>query len=295
MNDPRMSALRAALGAVGASMNAADTVSLYLPHHAGVLPADVRIVRDMRYGPFERNLLDIAAPERSGALRPVLVFVHGGGFTGGERQRAGTPFYDNVMLWALARGFVGINITYRLAPDAKWPAGGVDVALALDWIAQNAGAYAGDPARLIVFGHSAGAAHVAEALAQQGAGKRQMAPLAGAVLLSGLYEPATAAPSAGRRAYFGDDPGLYPERGALAGLAKTKVPLRFLAAELEPREFIEQADSAFDAIRRAHCTATIEHIPAHNHFSTVFSLGSDDSSFAEKLHPILNDLLAQSR
>ena len=57
------------------------------------------------------------------ASRPVLVFVHGGGFTGGNKSTPGSPFYDNVPLWAARNGLVGVNITYRLAPQHPWPAG----------------------------------------------------------------------------------------------------------------------------------------------------------------------------
>jgi triacylglycerol lipase len=49
----------------------------------------------------------------------VLIFVHGGAFVGGNKRTTPTsPFYDNVMLWAVNNGFIGVNATYRLAPQS---------------------------------------------------------------------------------------------------------------------------------------------------------------------------------
>ena len=63
-------------------------------------------------------------PEQpSAAPRPVLIYVHGGAFTAGNKRAPGSPFYDNIALFAARSGFVGVNITYRLAPQHQWPAG----------------------------------------------------------------------------------------------------------------------------------------------------------------------------
>src|SRR5204862_7367374 len=116
--------------------------------------------RDVHYGPAERNLLDVFAADAAGGGRPVLVFVHGGGYIMGDRRTApGSPWYDNIMLWAARSGFVGVNMTYRLAPRYAWPAAQQDIAAALIWIRQNIGAQGGDPARVVLMGHSSGATH----------------------------------------------------------------------------------------------------------------------------------------
>ena len=67
--------------------------------------------------------------------RPVLMFVHGGAFVGGGRRGpGGSPFYDNIMLFAARNGIVGVNTTYRLAPQNRWPAGAQDVGSAVRWV-----------------------------------------------------------------------------------------------------------------------------------------------------------------
>ena len=56
------------------------------------------------------------------------MFVHGGGMIRGNKRPPGSPFYDNVMLFAARHGMVGVNVEYRLAPQFPWPAGTEDLA-----------------------------------------------------------------------------------------------------------------------------------------------------------------------
>ena len=73
-------------------------------------------------------------------------FVHGGAFTAGNKRGPNaSPFYDNIMLWAVKNGFVGVNTTYRLAPQSPWPAAAEDLAAAVKWVAENAASRGGDP------------------------------------------------------------------------------------------------------------------------------------------------------
>ncbi|MFX9688552.1 alpha/beta hydrolase, partial [Acinetobacter baumannii] len=81
------------------------------------------VERDVKYGPAERHLLDVFVPEKNPGARPVLIYVHGGGFVAGNKRPPNSPFYDNILLWAVNNGCVGVNTTYRLAPASPWPAG----------------------------------------------------------------------------------------------------------------------------------------------------------------------------
>ena len=53
----------------------------------------------------------------------LLGDVHGGGFVRGDKYQPGTPAYDLVGAWAVRHGWVGVNMTYRYAPEVQWPAG----------------------------------------------------------------------------------------------------------------------------------------------------------------------------
>ncbi len=147
----------------------ATSWSLLKPFHDKVGYQAPKIDRDLRYGAHERHRLDVhTSGEEKGA--PVLVFVHGGGFIGGDKVVPGTPQYDHIGAWAVRNGWVGVTITYRLAPEHTWPACAQDVAAAVQWVRDNIAAYGGDPARIVVAGHSAGTVHVASFIAGQGAG-----------------------------------------------------------------------------------------------------------------------------
>src|SRR5262249_35146502 len=114
----------------------------------------VEVVRDVAYLPTGRreHTLDVYRPsERSGPL-PVVLYVHGGGFRILSK--------DTHWLMALAfarRGYVVLNINYRLAPLAPYPAAIADGGPACVWVTGNAGRFGGDRTRLVLAGESAGA------------------------------------------------------------------------------------------------------------------------------------------
>ena len=107
------------------------TAALYAPLQEKEPYQGVKTERDIKYGAADRNLLDVFMPETASPSRPVLIFVHGGGFIAGNKRGPGSPFYDNIMLWAVKNGFVGVNMTYRLAPQSPWPAAAEDLSAAV--------------------------------------------------------------------------------------------------------------------------------------------------------------------
>src|ERR1700680_3857354 len=122
---------------LGPAIDGPDTAKLYAPLQEKEPYRGVKVERDVKYGAADRSLLDVFMPASASPPRPVLIFVHGGAFVAGDRRESGTPFYDNIMLWAVRNGFVGVNMTYRLAPQAKWPAGAEDIGSAVQWVADN--------------------------------------------------------------------------------------------------------------------------------------------------------------
>jgi len=92
-------AIEQQLQQIGRVVDPPKTAALYAPLQQREPYAGVRVTRDVRYGAdAQRNLLDIFTPATADAPRPVLVFVHGGGFTGGSRRTGDSPFYDNIAL-----------------------------------------------------------------------------------------------------------------------------------------------------------------------------------------------------
>jgi acetyl esterase len=93
---------------------------------------------------------DILVPARPGP-HPVLVYLHGGGWVAGSPKS-----HHKLGLRFAEAGFLVVNVDYRLAPEAPFPAPFDDCVFAVHWAAQNAARYGGDPKRLAVGGDSAG-------------------------------------------------------------------------------------------------------------------------------------------
>jgi len=101
----------------------------------------------------KRHRLDIYQPTKAAAPRPVVLFIHGGSWDSGSK--------DDILYKAIGRrlaknGFVGVVMSYRLAPQVHVPQQADDCARALAWTVAHISAYGGDPARLVLMGHSAG-------------------------------------------------------------------------------------------------------------------------------------------
>jgi triacylglycerol lipase len=236
----------------------------------------VRTERDLKYGAADRNLLDVFMPETASSPRPVLIFVHAGGFTTGNKRTGDRPFYDNVMLWAVRNGFVGINMTYRLAPGSPWPAGAEDIGAAVQRVADSIGTRGGDGARIFLMGHSAGAAHVASYVSHPEFHKTKNGASVGAIMVSGIYDLATwPTGGAAETAYYGPDPSLYAEPSAIKGLLATDIPLMFVSAELDLPLFVQQLNRMKEATcKGAHGCARTLILPQHNHMSEVYSINT---------------------
>jgi acetyl esterase len=152
----------------------------------------VQVQRDVPYldSGLRDHTLDIYRPtEVRGAPRPVVLYVHGGGF------RILSKDTHWVMGLAFARrGYVVASINYRLAPRHPYPAAIADACAAYAWLVQNAPALGGDPARLVLAGESAGA-NLVTALAVAASYRRQE-PWAQAVWQSGVT-PVAVLPACG--------------------------------------------------------------------------------------------------
>jgi hypothetical protein len=268
----------------------ATSWALLRPFHDKVGYTAPEIDRDLAYGDHERHRLDVhtsgAQDRTSGHGAPVLVFVHGGGFVGGDKHVPGTPMYDHIGAWAVRNGWVGVTITYRLAPQHTWPSGAQDVAAAAAWVRGNIAAYGGDPSRIVLAGHSAGAVHVASYLAGHGGGT--LDGVKGAGLLSGFYR----IPDGDQRGeleliYFGDKPSA--EVSALPGLLAAEVPLIFAVAERDPQFIQAQAAGLVAAwFAKKGTVPQVIWSEGHNHISQIGSVGVDDLALGAQLARFVN-------
>lgn len=172
---------------------------------------------------------------------PLVVYIHGGGWTGGDRRRSGA-FVDfpGVLAQLAARGYVVASIDHRLSAEAAFPAQAQDVKAAIRWLRERGAVYGIDPARAMTWGVSSGG-HLAALAALSCDAAAASECVQGAVAWSGTYDLGAAAAQA--RALLGCA-GASCKKGAIAAAS----PVSFIDAKDPPLLLIAgDADSTVPA------------------------------------------------
>jgi triacylglycerol lipase len=187
-------------------------------------------------------------------------------------------------------------MTYRLAPQHPCPAGAEDVGRAVEWVACNAKEFGADAGAIFVMGQSAGAVHVANYLVDAQFHRSAGRGLAGALLISGLYDIAAVDRSQFQRAYYGDDDSKWGQYSSIAGLAATDLPFLATVSELDPEDFQRQA-----AALVAATLATRKEYPrmlflqGHNHLSSVLQVGSREDCLGPEIASFIDGVHSAPR
>lgn len=277
----------AAIAAMGTSLGPdvlAQCRALFDDAQSALAARVAPVAVDQAYGPDARHRLDLYA-SGEGTGRPVVLFVHGGGFRMGDKGGASGWANAAVGRMAAEMGFLGAVMNYRLAPDHGWPAGGEDVAAAVDWLRAHAAEFGGDPDRIVALGTSAGAVHVAAALKL-----RPDLDLRGAVLLSGLYGYT---PLDERDTLYYGDPALYPARMPREAVAATTLPLLVACAEYDPPRFQAEFLGLMEERLERHGAMPRGHLASgHNHYSMAMHLGTSDRRLADEIADFMHDCCA---
>ncbi|MGZ5948420.1 MAG: alpha/beta hydrolase, partial [Caulobacteraceae bacterium] len=145
---PSKPSLRAVLAA------ALDPLTLF----ATLAPKDParRLAHNTAFGPGPHQRLDVYAPRRAEGPLPVAVFFYGGSWDTGRRQD-----YNWVGRALAAKGFLTVVPDYGLYPQVRYPGFLEDAAQAVRWAQDHAAGFGGDPERIVLVGHSAGAYNAA--------------------------------------------------------------------------------------------------------------------------------------
>lgn len=276
-----------ALRALGSTHDVQAVKALYAEAHACRGEAAVRCDTDLPYGPHARHRLDVYRPDDlvsapAGAPRAVLLVFHGGGFIGGDKSQR-----RNVGEFFAREGFVTVLANYRLAPDSRWPSGAEDVVAATAWVRREIHRFGGAADRLVLFGESAGAAHVAAAALMRCFQPSGGLGVAGAVLVSGPYHPwlegqARAAfgiptPDPRNDAYFGTDASLWRGMSVVEQVSVDPLPLLITFAEMDLLQMQVQAGELFARLVGTHgFQPALQVIRHHNHFSQIMAIGTGD-------------------
>jgi len=237
------------------------------------------------YGEDARQVLDLYRLPGEGT-RPVLVFVHGGGYVRGDKDI--TPrIYGNVARWFAAQGYLAANMEYRLAPAAPYPAGAEALAAAVAWIRREAHRLRADPERIFLVGHSAGGTHVAHFALAPGLARDARPHVSAAAILSGRLraDVLPANPNAaGVRAYFGDDAGEHERLSPVNMVHAGAMPLFIAVAEHE-NPLLDCYGAEFFMRLRAcgNRRSQFMSVPRHNHLSIVAHFGSGEETLGRLL------------
>ncbi len=234
---------------------------------------------NIAYGTHPRQKLDIYRPS-SGSDHPVLLYVHGGGWTGGNKR-----MYPAVAREFVARGYVVILVNYRLYPPHQYPQPAQDVAAAVRWVVGHISEHGGDPQTVFLSGQSAGAHLVAlVALDPRFLSEQQVEPAAiqGVVGMSGPYDlPALANYIQSRTGVDAGEAGLAAIMGGKANLpvaspvnhARPDAP-RFLLLHGRDDRLVpcQQSEELATALQSAGAPVEIQVMEATDHLSIVLNL-----------------------
>ncbi len=250
--------------------------------------ADVAIEKDVRYreGDNPRHTLDIYAPPDAEGL-PVVVWFYGGGWRSGDKR-----LFEHLGRAFAVRGIVTVTVNYRLTPEVTWPENGEDCAAAVGWAYRNIGTYGGDPSRLFLVGHSAGAHLAAMITLNRSFLKDADVPesaVQGCVMISG----ATDLPGhVGSTRFtsrehveetFGSSTEELAEASPRTWVRDDAPPFLIMVAERDPEGLREQGKELSDDLREAGATVRYLIVNNHDHFSIVRRFGPSDDVTANAI------------
>ena len=232
--------------------------------------ADLACAADVSYGDHPLRALDIyPATPRAGQQRresgtPVHLFLHGGYWR--AQDKANFAFVAGALV---PLGVTTVIANYELCPDATLDEVADSALAAMAWTVRNIAEHGGDPSAVTLSGHSAGAHLGAEVIAHDWASQGLPADIVrGAVLTSGIYDPAPAALTS-VNAQLNLDADIAARRNVETRPPRVDCDIALLAGGLEPWQWIDQTFRYAHHLRRHGRDPAVHVIPGRNHFDIL--------------------------
>jgi len=264
------------------------------------LPAE-RIVEDVAYWDHpeadpHKHRLDLFLPVGEGW--PMAIFVHGGGWSTGDKNLrfGGADIYGNIGRYLARRGIGAAVINYRLLPTVALSDQFDDVARAVAWVHDHLDAYGGNPERLFLMGHSAGAHFISRVVfdpALLGAYGLSPEAVCGVIAVSGVaYDLTDEEILAGsNRAYFEKRFGAIDDWqravSTLPLLTAEAPPFLILYAEGEPQRLQRQSQLLDAALGEAGVSSEVVVVPGQSHARILLTLSRDDKTAGPALRAFI--------
>jgi acetyl esterase/lipase len=260
--------------------------------HAAYPDDDVEVRHDIAYGDHERQKLDIFLPKTAGTGRPLVIFVHGGAFVEGHRNRT-EQIYSNVTRFFARAGIPAINMGYRMAPETTYPGASLDIGTVVAWAHENAMGLGSDPGKIFLMGHSAGGAHAGSYALDKRLHPASGHGLRGLVIVSGRMraEASDENPNARKvEAYYGADSAAMEDASPVNHVAADSLPTFIAIAQFEnpliDLHCMELAHRLAQAKRRA---PPLIWLRGHNHTSGIAHLGTAEETLGRAILDFIAD------
>lgn len=218
---------------------------------------------DIAYGDHPLRTLDIYPAAGNGSA-PVHIFLHGGYWR--AQDKASFAFIAGTLV---PEGITTVIANYELCPDSTLDGVVASALTAVDWIVRNIGGYGGDPERITLSGHSAGAHLGAEILAHDWrAHGHPDTILKGATLISGIYDPAPARLTS-VNAQLNLTEELCARHNVEERIPRLRCPVALVAGGVEPWQWIDQTFRYSHHLRRHGYDPAVCVLPGRNHFDIL--------------------------
>ena len=238
----------------------------------------VQVVRDLEYVPggHERNRLDLYLPEKAARPRPVILYVHGGGWQGGDKSNG--PAFRFA-----AKGYAVASMNYRFSQHATFPAQIYDCKAAVRWLRANARKYGLDADHIGAWGGSAGGHLVAllgttagvKELEGPGGNEEQSSRVQAVVDWFGPTDFLTVGAKETRTQLLGGDPQTNKEKALKASpmtyVSKDAAPFLIMHGDGDETVPIAQSETFAAALKKAGADATFVVIKGGKHGGALFT------------------------
>lgn len=243
-----------------------------------VAPEGVQVLRDLEYvqNGHERNRLDLYLPEKASCPMPLIVWIHGGGWRGGDKARVpAIPF--------AGKGYAVASINYRFSHDAIFPAQIHDCKAAIRWLRANAPKYGLDRDHIGVWGGSAGGHLVAllgttaglDELEGPGGNADQSSRVQAVVDWYGPTDFLSVGAKDTRTELLGSDPQGNKEKAARASpmtyVSKDAAPFLIMHGDKDNTVPISQSETFAQALKKAGAEATFVIVKGAGHGGSLFT------------------------